>query len=190
MKPEIVAAANAIEKTAEFGTQALQTSEKAGGFIAKVFKEPIEGIAGIFTDRIHLARLRRWDGMADEVIEILKRRGITDTRAVMPKFGLPLLEAAALEDDVELQKLWSGLLANAMDPRFTPEMRTAYTEIIKGLTGQDALILQLLCNSLRGKGQEARDEPGQWPFKMEAVCNALQLGIDDYSLSVESAYVA
>src|SRR4051812_17927541 len=118
MKDEIVAVAKAVEKSAELGTQTLQTSEKAGGVVARVFKDPIEHASGIVSDRLYLSRLRRLDAMADEVDEIHKRRGVTETRFVQHKLGVPLLEHAALEDEPELQRIWSRLLANAMDPNF------------------------------------------------------------------------
>jgi hypothetical protein len=54
---EVVAVAKAVEETAKLGRQALETSERAGGFIAKVFKEPIEECAGMLTDHL---KHKRW----------------------------------------------------------------------------------------------------------------------------------
>jgi Abortive infection alpha len=166
--------AKAVGKTADFGTQALQTSEKAGGFIAGVFKEPIEQSMGILCDRIRLARLRRLDEMADEVNEILSRRGMTDTRAVSLKVGVPLLDEAALEEEPELKRLWSNLLANAMDPAFTSEMRVAYTEILRNLSPMDARVLALMYNSLRQTGQLTKDDPELVPFHMVDIATKLE----------------
>lgn len=124
--------------------------------------------------------------MADEVQEILTRRGITDTRAVPPKLGIPLLEEAALENEPELQKLWSRLLANAMDPSFASEVRVAYTDIIKCLSGLDARILFLMYNSLRLADSLDFESAAINPFFQSRVCAKLAISEDEFLLSVDN----
>ena len=121
--------AKAVQKTSDFGVKALGTTEKAVGFLAQVFKEPITEVSGMLTDRLKFARWKRLVEMRSQVNEILSNRGISDTRSVLPKLALPLLDEASLEEDAGLQKLWSHLLANAMDPSFSGDLRTAFVEI-------------------------------------------------------------
>jgi hypothetical protein len=116
---EIGSVAGAVKESAKFGTQFVKTGEKAGGFLAKVFKEPTKAGVGMLTDQLCLMRLRRWDNMADEVIEILERRGVKDTKAVLPQIGLPLLESAAIETD-------SGFRADCSRMRWTLHLTRKY----------------------------------------------------------------
>jgi hypothetical protein len=55
------------------------------------------------------------------------------TRPLPPNFVLPLLTAAVVEEDDELQDTWARLLANAGDAATEMELRTAYVEILKGM---------------------------------------------------------
>jgi hypothetical protein len=183
---DIEAIAKAVEKSADFGTQALQTGEKAGGFFARVFQEPIEAGVGILTDRLKVARLKKWDQMADEIDEILSRRGISDTRPVSPKLGIPLLENAGIEDEPEIQKLWTNLLANAMDPSFLEEVRIAYVEIIKGMSPLDAKLLLSMYNSLNVADRSKVDVATSRPFYRSQVCAGLNLTEDSYALSTDN----
>lgn len=101
---KIEAVAKAVAATSKFGTQAVKTTEKILAFTAKVFKEPAEQTAGIIGDRLRLFRWKRQVAYTDKVNNILSDRGVSETRAVPPKFALPVLESASLEDDDDLQK--------------------------------------------------------------------------------------
>ena len=59
------------------------------------------------------------------------------------KLGIPWVENASLEDDETMQELWANLLANALNPHFKEEVRTAFLGIIKELSVLDARILNL-----------------------------------------------
>ncbi|MGA3113375.1 MAG: Abi-alpha family protein [Syntrophobacteraceae bacterium] len=133
--------AKAIQKTAQFGEKSLDSAEKLGGFFARVFQEPLEEIAGMVTDKLRFVRWRRLVQMGDEVNEILIGRNVFKSRAVPPKLALPIFEESSLEDDDELRKLWTKLLANAMDPNFTGEIRYAFIDMIKQITSLEVRIL-------------------------------------------------
>ena len=57
------------------------------------------------------------------------------------KLGLPLIEKASLEEDPTLQELWANLLANALNPNHSAEVRTIFVDIIHNLSPFDVLIL-------------------------------------------------
>lgn len=44
--------AKAIQESAKLGEKGLEIADKAGSFFAKVFKEPIDEISGIITDKL------------------------------------------------------------------------------------------------------------------------------------------
>lgn len=145
---EIEEVSKAIQETAKFGTKGLEVAERAGGFFAKVFLLPANEISGIITDKLRFIRWSRLIDMADEVENILRDRGITNTRPVTPKIALPIFEKASLEDDRILHELWNNLLVNAMNPEFNSEIRYGFIEIINNITAQEALLLEIFYNTL------------------------------------------
>src|SRR3989339_769157 len=120
---EIEEISKAIQESAKLGEKGLEIADKAGGFFAKVIKEPASEITGMITDKLRFIRWKRLVQMSDEVNKILEEKGISDTRAVPPKLALPIIEESSLEDNPELQKLWNHLLANSMNPTFNDEIR-------------------------------------------------------------------
>src|SRR3990167_11017188 len=176
--------AKAAAEVSKFGTQTVQTTEKILGFIAKVFKSPAEDTAGIIGDRLKLFRWERQLAYVDKVNNILFAKGITDTRAVPPKFSLPVIENASLEDDDELQKLWANMLANAMNPTFTVNMRTAFIDIIKSLTILDVKILKTFYEALKQNSSVDWNNILNYSLKKEQICQLLSIGQEDYEVSV------
>jgi hypothetical protein len=174
---EIEEIAKAGQKAAELGTQSLKTAERVGGFMARVFKEPIEECAGLLTDKLKLIRLRNWDKTADEVEAILAKRHVIETRAVPPKLAFTILDESSLEDDPILSRLWSELLANAMDPGFAAEIRSAYPDIIKHLAPLDAKTLAVMYSELAGSHRIELSNAGWHGFPKSGMCR--RLGLDN-----------
>lgn len=179
--------AKAIQESAKLGQKGLEISIKAGSFLARVFKEPIDEIAGIVTDKLRFIRWKRMVQMADEVNKILEEKKITETRAVPPKIALPILEDASLEDDQELQSLWNHLLANAMNPHFNSEIRYGFIEMIKSITGIEAKLLNLFYESLHREGKlTPLSDVLQYSLTKEQIMRELSLSIDVYAISVNN----
>ena len=174
----------ADQKASDLGVKALETGEKVGSFFAQVFKEPITEVSGMLTDRLKFARWKRLVELQSQVNEILSNRLISDTRSVAPKLALPLLEEASLEEDADLQKLWSHLLANAMDPSFSGDLRTGFVEMIKGLTALDAGILEFFYKVLKREGHLTPLEGViQYSLKKEQIMQSLNTTEADYQVS-------
>ena len=64
-----------------------------------------------------------------------------EREAVSLKLGLPFIEKASLEEDPTLQELWANLLANALNPNHSTEIRTIFVDIIQNLSAFDVLVL-------------------------------------------------
>ena len=133
--------AKAIQEAAKLGEKGLNTAEKLGGFISKVFKEPIYEVSGLISDKLRFVRWKRMVQMSDEVNKILESKGVIETRAVPLKIALPVFEDSSLEEDPDIQQLWNHLLANAMNPEFNDEIRYGFIEMIKNITGKEAQFL-------------------------------------------------
>ena len=182
---EVEEIAKAVQEVAKFGEKSLETSEKVGGFFARVFQEPAEEVAGMITDKLRFVRWRRLLTMVDEVDRILSERGVRTPRAVAPKLALPVFEEASLEEDPTLQGLWSNLLANAMDPNFNGEIRYGFIEMIRNMTGKEIAILDYMYRSLKTKtALHHLAEIERYRWTKEELIEGVAITEDDYLLSV------
>ena len=179
--------AKAVQEVAKLGSSGIETANKMGGFFTRVFKGPVDEVSGIIHDKLRFVRWKRLVNMSDEVNKILDQRGVKDTRAVPPKLAIPLIEDASLEEEETLQKLWSRLLANAMDPNFNGELRFGFTEMIKNITGIEVGMLDLLYRSLlRENHLQAVAEVTNFSFEKQGLMNALGIDALTYMLSVNN----
>lgn len=184
-EPEEIA--KAIQESAKLGEKGLEIAEKAGSFFAKVFKEPINEISGMITDKLRFIRWKRMVQMADEVNKILEEKGVEETRAVPPKIALPIFEEASLEDDPNLQYLWNHLLANAMNPTFNDELRYGFIDMIKNITGIEARILNEFYEVLHRENKlRPLENVYQYSLTKEQIMNALNISPEVYALSVNN----
>lgn len=179
--------AKAIQETAKLGEKGLDIADKAGSFFAKVFKEPIDEIAGMVTDKLRFIRWKRMVQMSDEVNKILEEKKVTDTRAVPPKIALPIIEEASLEDDPNLRYLWNHLLANAMNPKFNDELRYGFIEMIKEITGIEARLLNEFYEVLSRDGKlRPLSDVFQYSLTKEQIMQVLSITPDVYAISVNN----
>lgn len=177
--------AKAIQKVASVGEKTLETSEKVGDFFARVFKESIEEVTGMITDKLRFVRWRRLVQMSDDVNIILKEKGINKTRSVPPKIALPIFEESSLEEDPSLQNLWNHLLANSMDPDFNGEIRYGFIEMIKNMTGIEASLLNNFYEILRRENRlNNLGELSNYFLKKEQIKKIVGITGDQYQISV------
>lgn len=179
--------AKAIQETAKLGEKGLETAEKAGSFIAKVFKDPIAEVSGLVTDKLRFVRWKRMVQMSDEVNQILEEKGVTETKAVPPKLALPIFEDSSLEEDPNIQSLWNHLLANAMDPKFNDEIRYGFIEMIKNITGTEAQLLNNFYQILKKQGRlSPLEELYKYNLKKEQIIQMLGVTADQYALAANN----
>jgi hypothetical protein len=179
--------AKAIQESAKLGEKGLEIADKAASFFAKVFREPIDEVSGMITDKLRFIRWKRMVQMADEVNKILQEKKVTNTRAVPPKIALPIMEEASLEDDPNLQFLWNHLLANAMNPAFNDELRYGFIEMIKGITGIEARLLNEFYEVLGRDGKlRPLSEVFQYSLTKEQIMQLLLVSVDVYAISVNN----
>jgi len=179
--------AKAIQETAKLGEKGLETAEKAGSFIAKVFKEPIAEISGLVTDKLRFVRWKRMIQMSDEVNQILEEKGVTETKAVPPKLALPIFEDSTLEEDPNIQILWNHLLANAMDPQFNDEIRYGFIEMIKNITGTEAQLLNNFYQILQKENKlSPLEDLYKYSLKKEQLIKILSISSDQYALAANN----
>lgn len=136
--------AKATKELAVFGTKALETGEKLGGFLSKVFGTLPEDVVGVVGgDWLRQVRIRNAARYAQRTEEILKERGISgSTEPLSPNVAISILEAAQDETREELIEMWARLLANGMDPKRRHLVRQSIINVVKGFDPLDAVVLE------------------------------------------------
>ena len=180
---EIEAVSEAIAESAKFGTTSVKFTEKMLDFISKILGNPIEEAAGIIGDKLQYIRWQRQVRMVDEVNKILISKGLDKTRTIPPKFALPMLEQASLEEDDDLQDIWCKLIANSLDPNFDSEIRYAFIEIIKSLTSLDAKILKSVYGEVSNKSDSTITQMSKISLDVETINRYLDASEDELDIS-------
>jgi len=184
---EVDEISKALSETAKFGTVSVETTKKMLSFLAKVFQEPIDTTVGIIGDKLKFIRWQRQVRMVDEINRILQRRGIDKTRPISPKFAIPMLEQASLEEDDSLQDIWNKLIANNLDPDFKSEIRYSYIEIIKSLNILDAKILAAMYDALLHQGKDL-SKITEHTFTKENIAEILNVPGDECIVSIYNLF--
>lgn len=141
-------------------SKAIDAASGLGRFLERAFGDLIVDAAGLASDRLKYYRMERAALLAARVEERLKEYGVKNSRTVPPKIALPMLEAAAVEDDDSLHHLWAELFASAMNPA-REEITVRFIDVLKAISPIEAKCLAsiykehlLLENDELGHGAE------------------------------------
>jgi len=137
--------AKVVQEVAKATGKAIEAVREAGRFIKEIFGEPLLEYGRAKLDRAKLYRYKNILKILDEVNEIRRQREIEGKPIpISPRYAIPILQKASLEDEEEIQKLWAGLIANATDPTKRLEVKKIFMEILSNLEPLDALVLKTL----------------------------------------------
>lgn len=178
----------AAAETAKFGTQAVVTTERILIGLQRMLGGPASDIMGLIGDKLKFARWQRQVRFFERANEILEELDVENTRVVPPKFALPIITHASLEEEDDLQDIWARLTANAMDPTFDDEIRYAYIEIIQGLNPVDVRILNGAYNSLAKEDEMDWAEVTKYHLSKADVCSVLGIDDEEYQLSMYNLF--
>jgi len=146
----------AVEATAKLGQTVIAESGELARYVGRVLGTLPKDVVGLFLgDPFHAVRTviaAKLDGL---VSELLVRRDVRNTEGVSPSIAIPLLKAAYDESRPELQKLWAGLIAAAMDPTRSDRVRLSFINAVRQFDPLDALLLFGRCNAGEGLSRRA-----------------------------------
>ncbi len=135
--------AKATQEIAKVAGKITDAARETGGFIARYIGGSLEQGIGIFEDKLKYMRWERQVRLMQRADEFLRERGLEGpTRLVPMKIAIPLLQAASLEEDDDLQDIWARLLVNAADAGSGVEVKRAYISILEDFDPLEAKILQ------------------------------------------------
>ena len=129
------------DEQAKLGQDVVKAISGLGGWFADILGDAPKDLIGyLFGDRIKAKRIERFALLWQKTQERLKDRRI-DPEPPSLKYAIPILEAAADEENGELQDLWSRLLAAAMDPSRRDAMRQSFVQTVKEMDPMDVAVL-------------------------------------------------
>lgn len=152
MDPDTIASvADATGEVAKTTNSALKLAGKFGSF----FRGALDTTGKMLDNELRFIAVRRAVRLSDKWNEFMNARHLAaPSRRIPANFLLPLLSTAVLEEDDDLQDTWARLLVNAGDAQTEMELRTAYVEILRGMSAFDVKNLSVMATAslaFRGK---------------------------------------
>jgi Abortive infection alpha len=136
------------DEQAKLGQELVKTVRDASGYFTDIFGDIPKDLLGYpIGDRLKARRIERIAILWKKTRERLQDRGVAEPEPPSLKYAIPLLQAAADEENEELQDLWSRLLAAAMDPSRRDTMRQSFVHAVKQMDPMDALVLKTIHES-------------------------------------------
>jgi len=170
----------AAKETAITTGKAIDLTDKVGSFVGRVFGDLVTDAAGIYADKLHYYRQANLLKLEEKHEALLKSRNIDKPMPLPPKYGVPLLQSAAAEDDDSLQDMWAELLTNFRDPNYQNSRHIAFAGLLSQLEPMDARLLTYIRS--RGRGERAPDLIAGTAFDISI--SAHRLGLQPSALSL------
>jgi hypothetical protein len=150
---EVEETAKAVRATAETAGKAIDAGRDLGGFLARIFGGPLEQVSGMIEDSLRFRRLVRLERLAERYEQIRLERNIPgETNPIEMKIGIPLIAAASLEENDELQDMFARLLVNATDPNAKVKAQRAFVTILEDMGPLEAHLLERIYSAPTGAG--------------------------------------
>src|SRR4051794_5427280 len=110
--------AKALQEVSKVSGKAIDVIANVGSYLSKIFGTVPEDLVGLaIGDYLKYRRARNQMAVVTEAVRIAEAQGYDSSPKEVPlKFGIRLLEAATIEEDDSLLKMWGRLLANATNP--------------------------------------------------------------------------
>jgi hypothetical protein len=133
------------DEQAKLGQELVKAVRDTSGYFTGILGDLPKDLIGLLIgDRVKAKRIERQAALWHRTREHLRDRGVDDPEPPSLKYAIPILEAAADEENEELQDLWSRLLAAAMDPNRRDAMRQSFIAAVKRMDPIDALVLKAI----------------------------------------------
>jgi hypothetical protein len=158
--------------------EALKTLQGIGGFLKQTFGTVPEDLVGLLGgDWLKARRMENFARIAGKARERLKTRHVDAPEPPRLSILLPLIVAAADEEDDDLQDMWARLLAAVADPAGAKSFRLAFIDTVKQMDPIDALVFRTI----------ADNPSANWsPNGRDYIASKLQRSQDEVLVSFEN----
>ncbi|MDY6990690.1 MAG: Abi-alpha family protein [Thermodesulfobacteriota bacterium] len=150
--------AKAAQEIAKATGKGIEAATQMGSFLQTVFGEALIEYGRSWHDKSKLYRYKNFLNIMDKVLEIHRgRRAEGKPIPITPRFAIPLMWHASLEDEKSVQEMWASLIANATDSDKRLNIKKVFVDILSNLEPIDTLVLRdvySLGNMFRGKGHK------------------------------------
>lgn len=178
--------AKAVQEVAKTARKGFEIVEKLSTLLEKIFGEGFTHLGGSFSDWAKYFRYKNLLKLQDKVILLHRKRGIEGkTTPVPPRYAIPLLESASLEDDENLQDKWAGLIANGTDPNKCFQFQKIYIQILSNLEPLDAILLDFLASQ---KDIIKIDDDSKPKFNAEKISDILKKDREAINISLSNLF--
>ena len=138
----IEAIAKATEEVAKTTGKGIDLVQSSGGFLAEFIREPLAEWIGIQTDNLKARRIENRIDLQLRVQAKYEAAAITNYRQIPFSIGVPLLEAATLEESPELRDLWANLIVNFSNQDSKIGIEKSFVSVLRDLSPLDVRILE------------------------------------------------
>jgi Abortive infection alpha len=165
------------EEQAKLGQELIKAVRDTAGYFTDLLGDMPKDLLGLLIgDRVKAKRLERIGMLWQRTRERLRDQGISDPEPPSLKYAIPILQAAADEENEELQDLWSRHLAAAMDPKRRDAMRQSFVQAVKQMDPMDVLVLRAI----------HRNGAMMWaPNGRDVIAGKLKCSSDEVAVSIE-----
>lgn len=152
----------------------LDLTDRAADFLGAVFGGAAENIGGILSDQTKHWRAKNIDKIAFFWKERIKERGVSEEALKHLPFGdaFRVIEAASMEDDEDVQRMWADLIANATDPNKSTEIKKVYIDLLKSLSSPEVILLNLLWVAESQTRFTTKEELEEYNKKINTLANS------------------
>ncbi|WP_039918727.1 Abi-alpha family protein [Cellvibrio mixtus] len=141
---EVEETAKAVQEVAKTTSNALDKGAELSRFIGKVIGPAIEDLGAIAKQYTEYWKIKNALSLNDKFERVLAKRGNPSLSSLPLRTGLPLLDAAVLEDEDSIQIMWANLLASAMSEECMFTVAKSYVEVLKQLDLVDAELIEAI----------------------------------------------
>lgn len=126
-------------------SKGIELLRELGGFFGMILGPSVKDIGGTLSDYAAYIRYRNLISIRDKVEKIHERRRLSGkTILILPRYAIPLIENASIENEESIQEKWAALIANATDPDKKLELKKIFINTLASLEPIDAAILNFL----------------------------------------------
>jgi len=145
----------AVQSVAKTASDYKDLVGDAGGFLGKIFG-PAATEAGMWVrDYLHGRRIELAIRQRDRVEQLLNERGITSIRPLPLAEGIPLIDAATLEEDPGLAEMFSNLIASFIDGSSDDFLPRTFIRTLREMSPFEAILLKKIANAPESATNEA-----------------------------------
>jgi len=168
------------DEQAKLGQEIIKTIRASGSYVADILGDLPKDLTGLLVgDRIKAKRQQNAHVLWRKTKARLEQRRVEQPEPPSYKFAIPILSAAADENNATLQDLWARLLAAAMDPKRRDELRQNFVVTVQKLDPLDAVVLE----EIRRNGNASWGSTGR-----DVVAASLQCWREDVLVSFQNLH--